>query len=327
MRRLPTPAASVHTTLSTAALRSPSVGATVRTTLDPCDDMTIWTAQEFTAVANTPGSSQCAMGHADRAGAGASACIAGFGQPAIVPVGQASVNVVVTGTCGGRIRFLRYPSDQHGRLPYAHGRRHSRRYRQQRDLYDPTHVTLIVSTVGAALGAKNVTMTNPDGQAAAGTGIFTVSGVNAPPTLQDAKSRNAHGGDQHFRPAADAVKRLHQRTRCAAVRKMVDRNLLTSNTRYAQGQCRGGPRARREIWCQSESEFWLHWFFRWPRSRLARRPGPGATTTLDNLAMASGNLRSFAYQQSDAHNDWRSTRSSPSLAATATASPSNRMER
>ena len=41
---------------------------------------------------------------------------------------------------------------------------------------NPTSITLNVSTVGAAAGAKNVTVTNPDGQALTGIGILTVSG-------------------------------------------------------------------------------------------------------------------------------------------------------
>jgi hypothetical protein len=41
---------------------------------------------------------------------------------------------------------------------------------------DPTHITLNVSTAGLSAGPRNVTVTNPDGQTATGTGIITVTG-------------------------------------------------------------------------------------------------------------------------------------------------------
>jgi hypothetical protein len=39
----------------------------------------------------------------------------------------------------------------------------------------PSSVTLNISTVGATTGAKNVTVTNPDGQSKVGTGILTIT--------------------------------------------------------------------------------------------------------------------------------------------------------
>jgi hypothetical protein len=45
----------------------------------------------------------------------------------------------------------------------------------------PTQVTLNISTVGATTGPKNVTVTNPDGQSATGTGTFTVLAPTAAP--------------------------------------------------------------------------------------------------------------------------------------------------
>ncbi len=40
---------------------------------------------------------------------------------------------------------------------------------------DPTHVTLNISTVGAAVGPQNVVVTNPDGQSSTGTGILSIA--------------------------------------------------------------------------------------------------------------------------------------------------------
>ena len=45
----------------------------------------------------------------------------------------------------------------------------------------PTQVTLNISTVGATLGPKNITITNPDGQSVTGTGIFTILAPTAAP--------------------------------------------------------------------------------------------------------------------------------------------------
>ena len=60
---------------------------------------------------------------------------------------------------------------------------------------DPTHLTLNLDTTGAITGAKNVTVTNPDGQALTGNGILTVGN---PLVLTGAASRLTHqngGGD------------------------------------------------------------------------------------------------------------------------------------
>jgi len=46
----------------------------------------------------------------------------------------------------------------------------------------PTQVTLDVSTAGAAMGAHDVTITNPDGQSATGIGILQVVGAPAAPS-------------------------------------------------------------------------------------------------------------------------------------------------
>src|SRR5213593_584833 len=48
-----------------------------------------------------------------------------------------------------------------------------------------TQVTLSLNTTAATTGAKNVTITNPDAQAATGTGILTVSAVPSAPTASN----------------------------------------------------------------------------------------------------------------------------------------------
>ena len=169
-----------------------------RTAPDPCDDMTIWTAQEFTAVANTAGLFNAQWGMQVAQVRAPPSAIPVSVNPPSVQAGQASVNVVVTGSSAGGSGF--YDTDAtntdacRARIAAAipgvivNNVTYS----------DPTHVTLNVSTMGATAGVKNVTVTNPDGQAATGTGIFTVTGVNTPPTLQNAKSRKAHGSAGTF---------------------------------------------------------------------------------------------------------------------------------
>src|SRR6185295_20094779 len=61
---------------------------------------------------------------------------------------------------------------------------------------DATHVTLNLSTIGATGGAKNVTITNPDGQFATGIGILNITA--GPLQLLSVASRKTHGGAGTF---------------------------------------------------------------------------------------------------------------------------------
>jgi hypothetical protein len=143
------------------------------TSLDPCDDMTIWTAQEYVPVANNYGT-RFAQLKAPPPATPASA------SPATVAAGQASVDVVVTGTSTGGSGFYDTPASlasEACRLRIAGAVAgvtvNSITYT------DPTHVTLNLSTVGATAGTKTVTVTNPDGQSASAA-ILTV-GSSPPP--------------------------------------------------------------------------------------------------------------------------------------------------
>ena len=156
------------------------------TSLDPDDDMTLWTIQEYASALNVWGV-RVARLLAPPPAAPASV------SPASAAVGQASVNLVVTGTSAGGSGFFdpgagfikriaaTIPGVTVNSITYT----------------DPTHVTVNVSTVGATAGAKNVTITNPDGQAATGTGIFSVTGGVAP-VLQSAVLRRVHGAAGTF---------------------------------------------------------------------------------------------------------------------------------
>ena len=63
---------------------------------------------------------------------------------------------------------------------------------------DPTHVTLNVDTTGASAGAKDVTITNPDGQSRTGVGILTRHITASNPALTSAVSRLNHAGVGDF---------------------------------------------------------------------------------------------------------------------------------
>jgi hypothetical protein len=157
------------------------------TSLDPNDDMTIWTVQEFCDGTNTYGI-EVAKLLAPPPASPASA------SPASLPAGQSSVSTTITGTSVAGSGFFdpgvafanRIAASVTGGVTV-----NSVTY------IDPNHVTLDLNTTGASQGAKNVTITNPDGQALTGTGILTISG-GAALQLNSAVSRKIHGAAGTF---------------------------------------------------------------------------------------------------------------------------------
>jgi hypothetical protein len=141
------------------------------TSLDPKDDMTMWTIQEFCDAANSYGVRVVKLLAPQPA------------TPTTVPAanlvaGVPSVNVVITGTSVAGSEFYDPGADIVGAEPFNHISAsvtggitvNSVTYT------DPNHVTLNISTVGAPAGPKNVTITNPDGQSTTGIGVLTVVG-------------------------------------------------------------------------------------------------------------------------------------------------------
>ena len=158
------------------------------TSVDPDDNMSFWTVQEFSRADGTWGTRVVKL--LSKLPAAPLSV-----SPPSAAAGQASVNLIVTGASTSGSGFFDPGSGFANRIAAAvpgvivNSVTYS----------DPTHVTLNVSTVGATAGAKNVTVTNPDGQAATGTGIFTVIGVVAsPPALQNVVLRRVHGGAGTF---------------------------------------------------------------------------------------------------------------------------------
>ena len=160
------------------------------TSLDPNDDMTMWTLQEYATNIN-PGnniwgtwiSQLLAPPPATPASA----------SPATVSMGLPSVNVTVTGTQVSGSGFYDpgagFPNRIAASVPTA-GVVNSVTYNS------PTSVTLNLNTTTATLGAKNVTVTNPDGQAQ--TSAAPILTVIAPLQLTAAASRKLHGGAGTF---------------------------------------------------------------------------------------------------------------------------------
>ena len=143
------------------------------TSLDPQDDMTMWTIQQYCNGTNTYGVRAVKLIAPPPATPASS-------NPSIVEAGQPSVNVTITGTSISGSGFYDPGTDVVGGTPFNHISAsvtggvtvNSVTYT------DPTHITLNISTNGATLGAQNITITNPDGQFLTGTGIITIGHVS-----------------------------------------------------------------------------------------------------------------------------------------------------
>lgn len=137
------------------------------TSLDPCDDMTLWTIQEYTSAANKYGTRVLEVSAPPPA--------TPTSASASVPAGQSSANVTITGTSSSGSGFYD-PGSGSCRIGAAVSGGvvvNSVTYT------DATHVTLNLDTTGASEGTKNVTITNPDGQSATGAGILTISAASS----------------------------------------------------------------------------------------------------------------------------------------------------
>lgn len=165
------------------------------TSLDPKDDMTMWTIQEFCDANNSYGVRIAKLQ------APPPATPASVSQMSIQP-GLNSVLVTVTGTSTGGSEFfdpganLAPPA-----LPFNHITAsvsggvvvNSVTY------VDPTHVTLDLNTVAATLGGKNITITNPDGQSATSNNAVFVGTVPPSPILiSEFRFQGTAGGNDEF---------------------------------------------------------------------------------------------------------------------------------
>jgi hypothetical protein len=137
------------------------------TSLDPCDDMTMWTIQEFCDATNSYGVRAVKL----LAPPPATPLTA---SPATIGAGQASVNVTITGSQIAGSGFY----DPGAGFGCRIGASVSGLTVNSVTYQNPTTVIVNVSTVGATNSVKDVTITNPDGQTSTGLGLFAVTGAS-----------------------------------------------------------------------------------------------------------------------------------------------------
>jgi hypothetical protein len=135
------------------------------TSIDPEDDMTMWTIQQWNHATNSY-AMRVAKLLAPPPATPASA------SPATVNSNESSVNVTITGTQVSGSGFFDPGANFVKRLAATVSGGvtvNSVSYTS------PTQITLNLSTVGASSGTKDVTVTNPDGQVLTGNALITVN--------------------------------------------------------------------------------------------------------------------------------------------------------
>ena len=148
------------------------------TSLDPVDDMTMWTVQEFSNATNSWAVRVVKLVAPPPA-------TPATASPATVAAGQPSVNVTITGAKAAGSGFYDPGSNLGGNaVPFSHidASVTGGVTVNSVTFNSATQVTLNVSTVGAASGPQSVTVTNPDGQTSTGSGILTIGAGACPPS-------------------------------------------------------------------------------------------------------------------------------------------------
>ena len=155
------------------------------TSVDPTDDMTMWTIQQFCDATNSYGVRVVKLI------APPPAAIAGVNPPSVA-TGQASTNVTITGLPTNGAGFYDPGAGFTGRLRATVSGGvtvNSVSY------VNPTTVTLNLSTASAAAGKKNITITNPDGQTVTANDVLTVGQCTyaVAPTTQNVAATGGTG--------------------------------------------------------------------------------------------------------------------------------------
>jgi hypothetical protein len=147
------------------------------TSLDPCDDMTLWTTQEYVA-GSLLGNDWGVV--AGKLQAPPPAALASVGPKGVL-LGQNSLSVVVTGTSASGSGFYNTPSTLTDPCRKTITATVSNGVTVNSISYiDPTHLQLNLSTVAAIAGTATVTVTNPDGQSAAGAVLSVLFKLELP---------------------------------------------------------------------------------------------------------------------------------------------------
>jgi Bacterial Ig-like domain len=141
-----------------------------QTVVDPSDNMTFWTFQEYANANNSWGVRVIQLKSPPPATPSAA-------EP--VPAGSCSVRTEVTGTSTDGSGFFDPGAD----FPSHIGAAVSGGVAVNNVTYeDPTHVELDLDTRGAATGTEDVTITNPDGQEETTTDLLTIDPAGTGPT-------------------------------------------------------------------------------------------------------------------------------------------------
>jgi Secretion system C-terminal sorting domain len=170
--------APVLTTASNTAFNVSSLSSTGQrwgdysnVSLDPLDDMTMWMINEYCVATNSFGCNVTKL--LAPLPATPASC-----SPALTAAGQASVNIVITGTSiDGSGFYDPGPNLPAPAQPFSHiSVTVSGGVTVNSVTYtDPTHITVNISTVGASQGAKTITVFNPDGQTITSSSLLTIT--------------------------------------------------------------------------------------------------------------------------------------------------------
>jgi hypothetical protein len=156
------------------------------TSVDPNDNMTLWTIQEYCNGTNTYGTRIAKL-------IAPVPALASSPVPSSIPAGVASTIVTITGSLTGTPDAGFYDPGPDtggpGFLNHISATVSGGVTVNGVTFISPTSLTLDVSTVGAPTGAKNVTICNPDGQCRTATGILTITtGIPATSTPTPTKT-------------------------------------------------------------------------------------------------------------------------------------------
>ena len=160
-----------------------------QTVVDPTDNMTFWTFQEYANSTNSWGLRVIKLQPPPPA-------IPGSVSPDTILPGQPSVTVNVTGTSSNGSGFFDPGPDAGGPgFPnHISAAVSGGMVVNSVTFVDPTHLTLNLNTTGASNGAKSVTITNPDGQTASCTAPLVVGTGTASPCLGGSGGGGSGGG-------------------------------------------------------------------------------------------------------------------------------------
>ncbi|MCI0330826.1 MAG: hypothetical protein L0196_07730 [candidate division Zixibacteria bacterium] len=141
-----------------------------QTVVDPADDQTMWTFQEYCNATSSWGVRVIQLL------APPPATPATAAPPSVAP-GQASVVVTISGSSVSGSEFFDPGADIGGPgFPNHISATVSGGVTVNSVTFNsPTSVTLNISTVGASLGSQSVTITNPDGQSRTGNNLLTIT--------------------------------------------------------------------------------------------------------------------------------------------------------